>query len=217
MSLRDETEGQFNKHFKEQPTDAMLIDYLDNLEIKCDEAVVLRKQRLARKRYGDLECNHITLSFDKRLYDEKITIDTTATYFKTENHQKIKESMLDFFHNFRMTNYKWAIDPVAVCEFNSENGFNPHVHIIARKNYVDNIVKSPSQVQQALKRKYVDNEKNKARFGIYSVHVKKLPISKGEDYVNGLKQDTKLADVEKDKIYRKKHGYDELYYLFDIN
>lgn len=191
VSLRDETEGQYNKHFKDKPSDDMIIDLLDDWEIRADENVVLRKQRLARKRFGDLECHHITLSFDKQIYVRGWNAITDY------NHFKIKEGMLDFISNFKLTNYKWAIDPVGVCEFNTKSGFNPHIHIIARKNYGDCSVKTASQIQQLLRRKYVENKKNKARFGIYSVHVKKLPINKGEDYVNGLKQDSKLDDVKK--------------------
>ena len=122
MSLRDETTGQFNRHFKERPTDAMLIDLLDDMEIRADEAVILRKQRLARKRYGDLECHHITVSFDKRLINNI-----------QPNHEKVKDSMMDFIHSFRTTNYKWSVDPIAVCEFNTKSGWNPHIHIIAKK------------------------------------------------------------------------------------
>ena len=60
------------------------------------------------------------------------------------------------------------------------------------------------------------NAKNRDRFRAYSINVTKLPINKGEDYVSGLKKDTKLEYVEKDKQYRKEHGYDGLYYLFDL-
>lgn len=219
VSIRDDSVAQFNKHFKEKPSDDMIIDLLDGWEIRADENVVLRKQRLARKRFGDLECHHITLSFDKKqLKESQLTQAPTGDRESLHlfNHWKIKESMLDFIHNFQTTNYKWAIDPVGVCEFNTKSGFNPHIHIIARKNYGDCSVKTASQIQQLLRRKYVENKKNNARFGIYSVHVKKLPINKGEDYVNGLKQDSKLNDVKKDERYRKEYGYAPLYYLFDL-
>ncbi len=203
MSLRDDTPGQFNRHFNERPTDAILIDYLDDMEIRADEAVVLRKQRLARKRYGDLECYHITISFDKKTRPDG-----------TFNHQKVKECMMSFMSSFERTNYKWSVDPIAVCEFYTESGFNPHIHMIVKKNYLDSSVKTPSQIQQLLRRKYIENKNNKPVYGIYSVNVKKLPLNKGENYVNGLKQDSKLDNVEKDKKYRQVYGYGGLYSLF---
>lgn len=209
MSLRDETssDGQFNRHFKEKPTEAMIIDHLDLMEIRADESVVLRKQRLARKRYGDLECYHITLSFDKKPLEDDY------------NHYKVKECMMSFLSNFQGTNYKWSIDPIAVCEFHTDSGFNPHIHMIIKKNYENNTVKTPSQIQQVLRRKYILNKALQPVCGIYSINVKKLPISKGEDYVNGLKQDGKLDNVEKDKRYRQRRGYKDLYYVseFDYN
>lgn len=190
----------WNRHFKEKPTDTQLIDYLDINEIKCDENTVLRKQRLAKKRYGDLEAFNITVGFDKHI-GEDLEI----------NHDKLKKSILRFLGDFQNTKYKWALDPVAVCEFYSDVGWNPHVHILCKKNY-ECTIKTASAIQQALHRKYVKGNKHT----VYRIYVSKLPITKGQDYVEGFKQDSKQEYLIKDKEYRSKHGYTNIYHLFDL-
>lgn len=206
----------WNMFFDNKPTDAQIIDWLDINEIKCDNNSILRKQRLARKKHGELECYLITFSFDKCLEPNKENV-KNLTLNDIHNHSRIKQNMMKLLDTFRNTNYKWCNDPVAVCEFNTKTGFNPHIHIVCKKNYESSM--KCSGIQQGLRRKFKPehikySSKSKCNYEIYNVNVIKIPVSAGEDYVNGLKQDNKQEYLDKDKLYREEFGYDHLYSLY---
>lgn len=213
ISRYDPEASGWNAFFEKKPSTAQLIDWLDINEIKCDNNTILRKQRLTRKKHGSLECYLITLSFDKC---GKMLNGGFGNGELVYDNIRIRENMMKALDTFRNVEYKWSIDPIAVCEFNTKTGFNPHIHIVCKKNYESSM--KCSGIQQACQRKFqkeYKGRKNKVNYEIYNVNVRQLPVTAGEDYVNGLKQDNKQEYLDKDKRYREEFGYDNLYYLFD--
>lgn len=205
---------RWNIHFPDKPTYAELTRYLDELEVKTDLSLFARKKRLEQVANGDVMCYFITISFDKMILDNNTG--NADIPFGAYNHDKLKKVMYQVMEAFRNAEYTWGEEPVACCEFYSKSGFNPHIHIIVKKNYKSTMKRST--IQQGLQRKFqkeYNGKKNKNNYDCYNVNVLNRPVQAGENYVSGLKQDSKLDDVALDKKYRENFNYKELYYLYE--
>ena len=221
MSLRNDSapEGWYNHSFKDRPTGEQLEHFIDMLHIKCEHNKTLTKARIRHKTnqylYDDDEAVFITLNMDKMKLNPQPGLADEP--FGPYNHAKIKDCMMKCMDTFREANYKWCIEPVAVCEFYSKSGeLNPHIHIICKKDLSSK--STISAIRQGLQRKYQHSYKgkpNKKNFGCYNVHSKILALTHGENYVHGFKEESKLQDVSKDIKYRSNFKYQDLYILYD--
>lgn len=222
ITLRNDTapNGWFNHNFKDRPSGSEVEHYVDMLHVKCELQETLKNARL-RNKYnmyvdGDEEGFFITFSMDKAEFDKNIG--KADEPFGPFNHSKIKDCMMKVLDSFRDADYKWCSEPIACCEFYSTSGFNPHIHIICKRNV--NSKSTPATIRQGLQRKFqkeYQGKPNKKNFGCYNVNMKKLAFTHGENYVNGFKTERqdKLAHVKEDEVYRNNYNYAELYTLYD--
>lgn len=127
----------------------------------------------------------ITISIDKKLEPTE----TADVQFKVI--EKIKSA-----------NYKCLDNVSHKFEYYTENGWNPHIHIMTDK------IKAKSYVAQLIDRKL----KNAGLHEAYRVNVSELNHEAHDAYMNGVKKESKQEFVIKDEVFRETHDIEDIYY-----
>jgi hypothetical protein len=184
-------DGWFNPCFENEPTNTDIMIMLMKIDANCER----NKQRIDNqynqvKNGGDM-CCLATLSLD-----QKISVNS------------VLQSITDIIETLQTTQYKWYCDPILRAEFftGKENKWNPHIHILNRRSIENGV--APSVIKQALKKKLKDE-----KYNIYRFDAQPRPLEAGEQYISGIKRDTKQENVKKDEEFRKNHGISDIIYL----
>lgn len=179
----------YNLSFKEKPTRPQVIEYLMAMDVKNQKNDQIQKNKYDFVKTGEIMCCIATLSID-------------------QNYKQVPKLIGEIISELRRAKYKWYCRPIATCEFFSgENGkYNPHIHIINKRDINNGV--APSVIKQALTKKF----KN-AKYQVYNVDARAIPITAGENYIMGCKKEIKLDNCKKDKDYRESNYLKEFYDL----
>lgn len=134
-----------------------------------------------------LKTQLITIMIDKEV-DE-----SNAIHIQLEIIDKLKEA-----------NYKFLSDVSHRFEYFTQEGWNPHIHILTLKNISD------GRGAQQIRRKLMES-KNKID-EVYRVHFSTLNYERHSKYINGEKCELKAEYLAKDAEFRKKHNINDIYY-----
>ncbi len=160
-----------------------LVAYRELKKERKASAIASARQQLATTE--EVHTSIITLSLDKKI-DKRETV------------KKIKE-IIDF-----VSTLSYLEEPILSCEFFSDNGYNPHIHIFSY-----NSLKITSGVlAQRLRRQLVPKYPI-----VYRVNCKRGRASNQATYLISLKANHKREHQEKDVLYRKENGLLDYYLI----
>ena len=190
MIKRDPNE-RWNDIFVNKPTDYEIQLYLMKLDSKNAKHTQYRRNLTNQIINNEVMACLGTISIQKE-------------------YKQVPKLIKDIVALLKRTKWQWEDEFVARAEFFSgEDGqWQPHIHILNKRNLLHGV--PPSKIKQALEKKLLGD-----KYQVYRVQCCARPFGAGENYINGLKKESKLENVEKDAQYRKEHNIDEIYYLTD--
>lgn len=163
-----------------------LVAYRELQKERQAKAIATARQKLAT--IEEVHTSILTLSLDKKT-DKRETV------------KKIKE-IIDF-----VSTLSYLEEPILSCEFFSECGWNPHVHIFS----YNSTKRSAGVIAQQLRRQIANRQSLKDI--VYRVQCKRGRASNQANYLVSLKKESKREHQIKDEVFRKENEIMDYYLL----
>lgn len=195
-------DGHYNEFFVNKPTNEEVNSFCEALYIKGEKA-----KAIAQARRDKLTANNTDNYYN-------VTISIRNDYKQAV---KAQYAILDKLRTVNNKNFSGKVGQVVFEYYTGEDGenWNPHIHCV--------VPKIPGSkkglVAQGLNRIFYQTKDGKPihKYGVgVTVDVRDCERAIILDYVNGNKQEKKMAGVDKDIEYRTKNNIPHLFDLNDI-